>query len=123
MKSLYLQLDNGSLVACLTGDQKVKGKQKLVFGDTAIREVSSDYFNFGEPASLLVDQLVMVSKTSAVCCGIVGPWGSGKSSFMNLMDEAIRKKYSVNAFVSWFTAWDPGGIEDLGDAMLYRPFS
>lgn len=41
---------------------------------------------------------------------------------MKLMDEYLRKDQSQNVCVTWFTAWDPGGIEDLGDAMLYRLF-
>ncbi len=40
---------------------------------------------------------------------------------MNLVMEHAKKTHS-DVHVTWFTAWDPGGIEDIGDAMLYRVF-
>ncbi len=104
--------------------QKVKEEEarKLVRGDDAIEDFEADWFDFKTPASALADHLYLISKSSGVCCGIFGSWGSGKSSFMKLMGRHIRKEYSANICVAWFTAWDPGGIEDLGDAMLYRFF-
>lgn len=34
-----------------------------------------------------------------------------------------KLEHLTNPCISWFTAWDPGGIEDIGDAMLYNLFS
>jgi len=97
--------------------------KKLVQGDDAIESFEADWFDFRTRAIELAKQLYTISKSSGVCCGIVGPWGSGKSSFMKLMDEYIRKESSwKNVHIAWFTAWDPGGIQDLGDAMLYHFF-
>ena len=92
-------------------------------GDDAIESFDADWFDFRTPVIQLAKQLYMISKSSGVCCGIVGHWGSGKSSFMKLMEEYIRKESSwKKVHIAWFTAWDPGGIEDLGDAMLYNFF-
>jgi len=102
--------------------KKPKKKTKLVHGDDAIESSEADWFDFETPARELAKQLYEISKSSGVCCGIIGSWGSGKSSFMKLMDEYVRKNLSSNVCVAWFVAWDPGGIEDLGDAMLYRLF-
>jgi hypothetical protein len=106
----------------------VSGKaenKSLVSGDDAIESFNEDWLGFCESAARLSEQLYKVSESSGVCCGIIGSWGSGKSSFMKLMDEYVREKSSWkgNARAVWFTAWDPGGIQDLGDAMLYRFFS
>ncbi|MFB0522161.1 MAG: P-loop NTPase fold protein [Candidatus Bathyarchaeia archaeon] len=100
-----------------------KKRKNLLLGDDSIEASDADWFHFTEPAINLSKQLYTISNSSGVCCGIVGPWGSGKSSFMRLMREFIRSKSGrKNISVVWFTAWDPGGIEDLGDAMLYRFF-
>ena len=98
-----------------------KTEKRISLGDDAIETPATDWFHFATSAATLVKQLHQISRSSGVCCGIVGPWGSGKSSFMKLMAGNARKKYR-NACVSWFTAWDPGGIPDIGDAMLYRLF-
>lgn len=100
-----------------------KKRKKLVLGDDAIESFEADWFDFRTPAIELAKQLYVISESSGVCCGIVGPWGSGKSSFMKLMEEYIRKESSwEKVHTVWFTAWDPGGIQDLGDAMLYHFF-
>lgn len=106
-----------------TAKRGKKKPKKLVQGDDAIESFEADWFDFRTPAMQLAKQLYMISKSSGVCCGIVGPWGSGKSSFMKLMEEYIRKESSwKKVHIVWFTAWDPGGIQDLGEAMLYQFF-
>jgi hypothetical protein len=96
--------------------------RKIVLGDDAIEAIDADWFEFGPAAIVLADQLYEISESSGVCCGIIGSWGSGKSSFMRIMEENLQKSHSNLSFC-WFTAWDPGGIQDLGDAMLYRLFA
>lgn len=105
------------------GKRKRKKEKILVQGDDAIETFEADWLDFRTPAIELAKQLRMISESSGVCCGILGPWGCGKSSFMKLMDEYIRKESSwKNVHIAWFTAWDPAGIQDLGDAMLYHFF-
>jgi hypothetical protein len=99
-----------------------KTSRKLTLGDDPIGNVDTDWFEFTDFASSLVRQLYGISVSSGVCCGIEGPWGSGKSSLMKLMAECVTREYPTHASVAWFTAWDPGGIEDLGDALLFRLF-
>jgi len=98
-----------------------KPHKKLVSGDDAIDTAEADWFDFDGPAGALARNLYDVSKSSGVCCGILGPWGSGKSSFMKLMAQHAKQANS-KVCITWFTAWDPGGIEDIGDAMLLRVF-
>ena len=99
---------------------KEKSRKQFVLGDDAIESPDTDWFDFETPASTLAEQLYEVSLSSGMCGGISGSWGSGKSSFMKLMENFVKKKYAHKVCVAWFTAWDPGGIEDLGDAMLYH---
>jgi len=101
-----------------------KQQKKIVLGDDAIESFETDWFDFKSPAIALTNQLYEISESSGICCGIIGSWGSGKSSFMKLMDKYIREDSTwKNVNTIWFTAWDPGGMEDLGDALLYRFFS
>jgi predicted KAP-like P-loop ATPase len=104
--------------------KSVKRKtKKLILGDDAIESSDADWLGFKISATELAKQLYEISKSSGVCCGILGRWGSGKSSFMKLMNEYIRKESGwKKVHIVWFTAWGPGGIQDLGDAMLYRFF-
>lgn len=96
---------------------------KLKVGDDPVESFESDLLDFKNPAIELAKDLYEISKTSGVCCGVVGSWGSGKSSFMKLMDEHVRKEYTgKKGYTAWFTAWDPGGAHDLGDAMLHSLF-
>lgn len=99
---------------------KENSEKQIILGDDAVESPDTDWLNFNTPASKLAKQLFEVSKSSGVCCGIVGSWGSGKSSFMKLMENFVKNEYHDKVCVAWFTAWDPGGIEDLGDAMLYH---
>ena len=104
----------------MSGEEK---SRKVIVGDDSIDSFEADWLGFGKLAVGLANQLYTVSKSSGVCCGIIGSWGSGKSSFMKLMDEYARKRSGwKNVRTVWFTAWDPGGIEDLGDALLYQFF-
>lgn len=102
--------------------KKKETSKKLVLGDDAIADFGSDFFDFKTPAISTVEHLYKISKFSGVCCGILGPWGSGKSSFMKLMEKYAKEKYGQSICTVWFTAWDPGGVEDLADALLLRFF-
>jgi len=100
-----------------------KPSKRLVVGDDPVDSFEADWLGFEKPAIELTNLLYRISESSGVCCGIIGPWGSGKTSFMKLMEEYAREKSGwENVRTVWFTAWDPGGIQDLGDAMLYRFF-
>jgi hypothetical protein len=99
----------------------VSPPKKLVLGDDAIDSADADWFDFDGPAEELARNLYDISKSSGVCCGVLGSWGSGKSSFMKLTARHA-KQVNPKVCITWFTAWDPGGIKDLGDAMLLRVF-
>jgi hypothetical protein len=97
-------------------------KIKISPGDDPVCSFETDWFEFKEPALALANLLHEISENSGVCCGIVGPWGSGKSSFIKLIQQGAKEQFGNSVCFSWFTAWDPGGSKDLGDAMLYRFF-
>jgi energy-coupling factor transporter ATP-binding protein EcfA2 len=51
-------------------------------------------------------------KSTGVVIGITGPWGSGKSSILNLLDEHIRTQYN-DALIVRFDPWLVSGRNDL----------
>jgi hypothetical protein len=52
------------------------------------------------------------TKSTGVVVGITGPWGSGKSSILNLLQEYIQAKYP-EAIVVRFDPWLVSGRNDL----------
>ena len=61
-------------------------------------------------ASALIDPVT--KKATGIVVGICGPWGSGKSSILNLLHEHIRKKYRDSVVVR-FDPWLVSGRENL----------
>jgi len=90
---------------------------KIVRGDDPIPNKDYDWFSFDEQALESAILLNDISKTSSVCFGLIGEWGSGKTSYMRLLKNHIEKK-SKNV-VAWFVSWDPGSLVDVGDSMLF----
>jgi len=62
----------------------------------------------------LVDALVSrtARRSTGVVVGIVGPWGSGKSSVLNLLEDQLRASYPRGVVVR-FDPWLVGGRDDL----------
>ena len=52
------------------------------------------------------------NKASGIIIGITGPWGSGKSSILNLLDNSIKGKHA-DAIVVRFDPWLISGRNDL----------
>jgi len=99
-------------------------RRELVAGDNPIERFEEDWLGFTPYAKSLADNLYLLSKTSGVCCGIVGGWGIGKTSFMRLMKKYVEEKVDDWKAVSvWLTAWDPVRVSDIADSMLYRIFA
>jgi hypothetical protein len=60
--------------------------------------------------SALID--ARMSKSRGVVIGITGPWGSGKTSVLNLLRESLRNTYP-QAIVVAFDPWLISGRNDL----------
>ena len=62
----------------------------------------------------LADALIdpKTGKSTGTAIGITGPWGSGKSSVLNLLNEHLRKEYPRSLIVR-FDPWLVSGRNDL----------
>ena len=94
----------------------------LISGDDPIQSLFEDWFNFAPQAQELTEKLYIISNSSSVCSGVIGGWGTGKSSFLQLMESYIEEKMNEwNCVSVWFIAWRPGEEDiKLGDEFLYR---
>jgi predicted KAP-like P-loop ATPase len=78
-----------------------------VWSDT---ESSVDYLNFGEVAEIASD-IVSSSTMLPVSIGILGNWGSGKSSILKLIENRLCEK-SEQYLIIKFDAWLYQGYDD-----------
>lgn len=75
--------------------------------DGSICKKEDDRFGYYEDAELLVDKLMFHKdsyKENALIIGLEGEWGSGKSSFINMIGQVVntgRYKLSFVNFSSW----------------------
>lgn len=75
--------------------------------DGSISKKEDDRFGYYEEAELLVDKLMYHKdsyKENALIIGLEGEWGSGKSSFINMIGQVVntgRYKLSFVNFSSW----------------------
>ncbi|MFH2111415.1 MAG: P-loop NTPase fold protein [Candidatus Bathyarchaeota archaeon] len=95
---------------------------ELIHGDTHITKFSQDWFGFSSHAKKLVNEISVIAIDSCICCGVIGEWGTGKSSFMKLMSNYIHDDFDSNNLVIWYIAWDPYGLSNMGDAILFHIF-
>lgn len=77
--------------------------------DTPITSKDSDRLNRDAFVQIIAEAIVGIKCDDSVCFGLYGPWGSGKTSIMNLIEESIHKYPDVIVFR--FNPWlckEPG---------------
>ena len=73
-----------------------KTYSRYSFGtDVPINGAAKDLFNMGSLVNRIVNYIAFTDVTEAAfSMGLVGEWGDGKTSLMNLVEEKIRKEHS-----------------------------
>lgn len=84
--------------------------------DNPTRTSAEDRFGFAPYADLLADTIRDTARLP-FCIGIYGPWGTGKTSLM-LMIEENMKAGRANAKTIWFNPWKYDKKEDLWGALI-----
>ena len=72
---------------------------------------ADDPMGFGRVAEKLAGTLLGSRRSTPFALGIEGGWGSGKSSLMRQLDEALRADAAVTSV--WFNAWSAEGASAL----------
>ncbi len=78
--------------------------------DVPVEDKGADKLNMKNYAEGLVE-FVMQTETP-MTIGIQGSWGSGKTSLMKMIQEALKKKYEDEVLLNWFETWQYGAVGD-----------
>ncbi len=100
--------------------KKTEKKKKVLLGDVAVSSPDEDMFFFYEDAKSVAEILLKVLKGSSVAYAVRGPWGSGKTSFMKLVQWVLRNRKGDKVLTVWFDAWKFKDAVHLGDALVYE---
>lgn len=80
-------------------------------GDRPIANRNEDRFGRVRFADALSQQVTQAPKGESFVMGLVGPWGSGKTSVLNLVEESLAKEKTIKVFK--FNPWLFSGTEQL----------
>ncbi len=80
--------------------------------DSAIHDFKDDVLERGEFAKNIADLIVSREYKEAFTIGIIGAWGSGKSSILNLIDSQIKTN-NQDVITIFFNPWRYSGENEL----------
>lgn len=81
-------------------------------GDPPIRKKKEDRLNRSRFAEALAEQVACTPASGGVVFGLLGPYGSGKTSILNMVEETLREDFG-DPMVLWFNPWLFSGTEQL----------
>lgn len=81
------------------GSIKEPKEKTLLIPDFAIEDEQDDRLDFLQGVKFLAGELEKISPKRSYSIGIVGAWGSGKSSYLNLLEKSLdREKFIIVKF-------------------------
>ena len=80
--------------------------------DTPIESISQDLFDRTWMAQNCADTLTQIRSNQSYVVGLSGPWGSGKTSFLNLLKEVLSGRTDTPIVID-FDAWLYSSQEQL----------
>jgi predicted KAP-like P-loop ATPase len=86
-----------------------------VTADNPIRKAEDDALGRAKPARSFADQVSSLDVTEGVVVGVLGPWGSGKTSFVNLARGPLE---DTGVVVLDFNPWMFSGAEQLVESFF-----
>jgi len=86
----------------------------MLLSDNPIPGMDADEFGFCEHSGVLCDAIAETSQLP-LTVGVFGPWGSGKSSFLNICRDLLGRQGFVTAE---FNPWKYDGREEIWHALI-----
>ncbi|WP_137404384.1 KAP family P-loop NTPase fold protein [Echinicola rosea] len=81
--------------------------------DNPILDISNDSFNRISLAVEISNLITLTENQKSFAIGVNGPYGSGKTSFLNLLSIETKKASSENVAVINFNPWDVDPAEEI----------
>ena len=88
-----------------------------LFTDNPVALAKEDKFGFAPFADELKN-MILETEPLPFCVGIFGAWGSGKTSFMNMLRGLINERAGDKIKTIWFNPWKYDKKEDLWNALI-----
>jgi formylglycine-generating enzyme required for sulfatase activity len=79
---------------------------------------TEDQLHFSDFRQVLCD--ILMNAATPLTVGVFGPWGSGKTSLLRMLEQDIKDKRLYRYRPVWFTAWKYGQEEALWRAFILR---
>lgn len=93
--------------------QSTKDISEALGADSPTTNDLLGYKRFTEP---IIRRIINATgKSTPLTIGIYGEWGSGKTSFLKMIDEALQKQ---NIYPVWFNAWKYDQEDNLWSALI-----
>jgi predicted KAP-like P-loop ATPase len=87
----------------------------IISADNPITKPEDDALGRIKPAQSFAEQVLALDSTEGVVVGVLGPWGSGKTSFVNL---ACGRLKDSGITILEFNPWMFSGAEQLVQAFF-----
>ncbi|MEE1962776.1 P-loop NTPase fold protein [Allomuricauda taeanensis] len=92
--------------------------------DDAIKKAEQDVLGRIPKVKMMVDEIMTVTCSTSIAFGVTGEWGTGKTSFLNLIVEEIENRKREDILVVKFNPWiNLGGqtiIQEFFDTLLAK---
>ena len=93
--------------------KKFYQQEDFFYHDAAWQEGEPDMLGFHEQVALYLEKIGTLTRNRSWTVGVVGPWGSGKTSYISMLKSSLPKdKYLVVPFNPRFAA-KPAKIQEL----------
>src|SRR5213075_387292 len=96
-------------------ETKIVGVEGMALSDRPLSQKDQDVLRIGNKARALSLFLRNVNTPPPLTVAVLGPWGSGKSSLMNLLAADLKR---ARWPAVWFNAWHHQREEQLLPALL-----
>lgn len=96
---------------------RTDGESTPIAADNPIRRAEDDTLGRTKFAESFADRLLLLDAQEGVVAGVLGPWGSGKTSFVNLVRARLEKS---DVPVLDFNPWMFSGAEQLVESFFFE---
>jgi predicted KAP-like P-loop ATPase len=95
------------------------GGNVKVLADNPIQKPEDDVLGRSSAAKVFVNQIFSLDASEGLVVGVLGPWGSGKTSFVNLARlDLAEANVTLLAFNPWMFSGSDQLVESFSSSLL-----